>query len=68
MEKSPSLPRLLGGVFFLIWAVIFFTWAPMESIRVITGIACVFLGGGFVTEYVIKRHRSKRTGIASPRN
>ena len=60
MSVRPGLPVLIAGVFFLLWAAIFLTWAPVDTFRLITGIIFVPIGLLLILNYFIGRRPAKR--------
>lgn len=61
MKTRPQIAGLVAGIFMLIWAAIFLTWTPVDSLRLITGIVLVPLGLWLVTRYIVLRRRAERT-------
>ncbi|SCC00907.1 hypothetical protein GA0061083_2063 [Pseudarthrobacter enclensis] len=49
----------------LLWAVIFLTWTPVYSLRLITGIVLVPLGLWLVARYILLRRRAESTEPAT---
>ncbi|ABK02036.1 hypothetical protein Arth_0637 [Arthrobacter sp. FB24] len=60
MSSRPAVPGLIAGVFFLLWAAIFLTWAPVGTLRLVTGIIFVPIGLALILKYFIYRRPSKR--------
>ncbi|WP_432397607.1 hypothetical protein ACRQ5B_05105 [Pseudarthrobacter sp. L19] len=59
MRKSSPL-RLIAGVFFLLWAAIFLTWTPVESVRLVSGIISVPIGLTLILRYFTARPSTER--------
>jgi membrane protein implicated in regulation of membrane protease activity len=65
MSSRPALPMLIAGVFFLLWAAIFLTWAPMDTLRLVSGIIFVPIGLALILKYLVvvalifRRHDAK---------
>jgi hypothetical protein len=47
-------------VFFLLWAAIFLTWAPVDSLRLVSGIIFVPIGLALILKYFTGRRPTKR--------
>lgn len=60
MSSRPSLPGLIAGVFLLIWAAIFLAWAPVDILRLVTGIIFVPIGLSLMLKYFIGHRAAKR--------
>ena len=60
MSSRPALPVLIAGVFVLLWAAIFLTWAPGDTLRLVTGIIFVPIGLALILKYFIGRRPAKR--------
>lgn len=60
MSSRPALPGLIAGVFFLVWAAIFLTWAPVDTLRLVTGIIFVPIGLALILKDFIGRRAAKR--------
>lgn len=60
MSSRPALPGLIAGVFFLVWAAIFLMWAPVDTLRLVTGIIFVPIGLALILKYFIGRRPAKR--------
>ncbi|MGO4229999.1 hypothetical protein AB4Y72_14130 [Arthrobacter sp. YAF34] len=58
--SSSALPVLIAGVFFLLWAAIFLTWAPVDTLRMVTGIIFVPIGLALILKHFIGRRPAKR--------
>jgi hypothetical protein len=52
---------LVAGISMLMWAAVFLTWTPVDSLRLITGMVLVPLGIWLVTRYIVLRRRAERT-------
>ncbi|MET4136730.1 hypothetical protein [Pseudarthrobacter sp. PvP090] len=59
MSSRPALPGLIAGVFFLVWAAIFLTWAPVDTLRLVTGIIFVPIGLALIIKYFTGRRPAK---------
>ncbi|WP_284978669.1 hypothetical protein [Arthrobacter sp. fls2-241-R2A-200] len=66
MNKNPSIPGLVAGIFLLIWAAILLSWMPVDSLRLITGIMFVPVGVLLIARYVMARRKSGRATMAAP--
>ncbi len=60
MSSRPALPGFIAGVFFLVWAAIFLAWAPVDTLRLVTGIIFVPIGLALVVQYFVGRRAAKR--------
>ena len=60
MSSRRALPALIAGVFFLLWAAIFPTWEPVDTLRLITGIIFVPIGLALILKHFIGRRPAKR--------
>ncbi|KQQ81448.1 hypothetical protein [Arthrobacter sp. Leaf137] len=58
--SSSKWPALIAGVFFLLWGTIFLTWAPVETLRLVTGIIFVPIGLALILKHFIGRRPAKR--------
>jgi hypothetical protein len=65
MNRRPMVSGLVAGIFMLIWAAIFLTWTPVDSLRLITGIVLVPLGIWLVARYIVLRRRTDRPSPAT---
>lgn len=59
MSSRPALPVLIVGVFFLLWAAIFLTWSPVDTLRLVTGIMFVPIGLALILKYFIGSRPAK---------
>lgn len=66
MSRSSPL-RLVAGIFFLLWAAIFLTWTPVDSVRLVTGIIFVPIGLTLILLYFATRSSTQR-GRQRPRD
>ena len=53
-------PVLIAGVFFLLWAAIFLTWVPADTLRLVTGVIFVPIGLALILKHFIGRRTAKR--------
>jgi hypothetical protein len=60
MSSRPALSELFAGAFFLVWAAVFLTWTPVETLRLVTGIIFVPTGLALILKYYIGRRPSDR--------
>ncbi|MCB5282030.1 hypothetical protein QK292_05410 [Arthrobacter sp. AL08] len=58
--SSSALPALIAGVFFLLWAAILLTWAPVDTLRLVTGIIFVPIGLALILKHFIGSRPAKR--------
>lgn len=65
MNRRPMVSGLVAGIFMLIWAAVFLTWTPVDSLRLITGVVLVPLGIWLVARYIVLRRRAERTSPAT---
>lgn len=66
MYKNPSIPGLVAGIFMLIWAIIFLTWMPVDTVRLVTGIVFVPVGVWLITRFIMARRRPGKSTAAVP--
>lgn len=59
MRSPPALPGLIAGVFFLVWATVFLTWTPVDTLRLVTGIIFLPIGLALILKYFIGRRPAK---------
>ena len=52
--------RLVAGIFFLLWAAIFLTWTPVNSVRLVNGIIFVPIGLTLTILYFVARSSTQR--------
>lgn len=59
MRSEPSPAGIVAGTFFLIWAAIFLTWMPVETLRLITGIVFVLVGVALILRNLMRSRSAK---------
>lgn len=60
MNNRSALSGLIAGVFCLVWAAIFLTWAPADTLRLVTGIVFAPIGLALILRYFTGRRPTKR--------
>jgi uncharacterized membrane protein YfcA len=60
VNSRPALPGLIAGVFFLLWAAIFLTWTPVDTLRLVTGIIFVPIGLALILRSFIGQRPAER--------
>lgn len=60
MSRQTSITELIAGVFFLVWATIFLTWSPVDTLRLVSGIIFLPIGLALILKGIFGHRASDR--------